>query len=98
MQIVQGSEDDGFGRTGLGTSRSETNDLAVVAERALKGASGPRQGLRPAVDDAERTAHDAISSTIADVVLHIDGIHLRSEDGAGGTRLQAAGVFAVLAD
>src|SRR5439155_27328498 len=43
-------------------------------------------------------AHDAVAAPVADVVLDVDGADLGAEDGAGGTRLQAPGVRAVLAD
>src|ERR1019366_7616468 len=67
--------------------------LAVVTERALPGPDVAFETL----DDAERTAGDAVAAAIANVGLHIDRIELGANDGSGGTCVQASGARAVLA-
>ena len=68
--------------------------LPVVAERALERAAI----VRPPVDDAERTADDAVAAAVADVGLDVDAAELGADDRAGRARLETAGVLAVLAD
>src|SRR4029077_8232811 len=74
--------------------RPQPRLLPVVAEGALEGAVA----VRPPVDDAERTGDDAVATAVADVGLDVDAAEFGAHDGAGRTRLQTAGVLAVLAD
>src|SRR2546422_8272000 len=66
----------------------------VVAERALLR----RTGHRVDIDDAERARGDARPAAVADVRLDHDGVEFGTDDGAGGTHLQASCLDAMLAD
>src|SRR5205809_524614 len=66
----------------------------VVAERALL--RGPRHRVH--VDDTERARGDARPAAVADVRLDHDRVELSTDDGAGGTHLEASCLDAVLAD
>src|SRR5439155_24391592 len=88
------AEEDRAGRTRLRARRLQPRLLPVVAEGALEGATIGG----PPVDDAERTGDDAVAAAVADVGLDVDAAEFGAHDGAGRTRLQAAGVLAVLAD
>src|SRR5258707_12354662 len=50
------------------------------------------------VDHSEGTRNHAIAAAIADIVLHVYRFKFSSNDCARGTRFQASGVFAMLAD
>ena len=50
--------------------------LPVVAERALERAPV----VRPAIDDAERAADDAVAAAVADVGLDVDRAELGADD------------------
>src|SRR5256884_129447 len=66
----------------------------VVAERAFLR----RTGHRVDVDDPERACGDARPAAVADVRLNHDGVEFGTDDGAGGTHLQASCLDAMLAD
>jgi hypothetical protein len=50
------------------------------------------------VDHSERTRNHAVAAAIADIVLHVYRFKFRPNDCTRGTRFQASGVLAVLAD
>src|SRR5206468_11799461 len=66
----------------------------VVAERAFLR----RTGHRVNIDDAERARGDARAAAVADVRLDHDCVEFGTDDGAGGTHLQASCLDAMLAD
>ena len=78
-----------------GADRDLVNDARWIAGAGAL-LSGPL--LVAAIDHAERTRHNAVAASIADVGLHVHAAELRSHDRSGWTRFQASGVFAVLAD
>src|SRR5205814_581785 len=49
-------------------------------------------------DDAERARRHAVAAPVADVLVDVDGPEFRPVDRAGRTRVETAGVRAVLAD
>src|SRR5437870_9637607 len=98
-QLRDVAELDRRGRTGLGARRRHVVLQTVVAERALVRRAGLELTLLGgAIDDAERTGRDAKAAAVADVLLDVDGAVLRANESAGGTRLQARRIRAVLAD
>ncbi len=97
-QVIEPSKDDRFGRTNFCAGWDEAALLSVVAKRALKGATGVGQRFRPAIDHAEWTGDDAISAAVTHIVLHEDRADFRPHNRAGGTRFEAAGLLAMLAN
>jgi hypothetical protein len=93
LQIADFAELNRLRRTSLGTSGNQSGFLAVVAERALKGAPVGRIPLY----DSKRARDDAIRTTIADVRLNVDSTKLRTDNRARRTCFQAPGIFAMLA-
>jgi hypothetical protein len=55
-------------------------------------------GAGPAIDHAKGTGDNAITAAIADVVLHEDGADFSTDDRAGGTGLEAAGILTLFAN
>jgi len=97
-KIVEATEDDRLRRTNFGAGGRESALLPVVTKGALECATGIRQRLRATIDHAEGTGDNAITATIADVVLHEDGTDFGSDDGTRRTGFEAAGFFAMFAD
>src|SRR5437870_5102506 len=94
-QLVQRSELDGVSGAGFRARRLHSALEAIVTKSALVGLAVL---LHADGDDAVGAARHAVVAAVADVLLDQHGAELRAGDGAGGTRLQAAGVRAVLAD
>ena len=97
-QIIKPAEDNRFGRTNLRARGNEAAFLSIVTKRALKRAASIGQRLRPAIDYAERTRNDAITTAIANVVLHKDRADFCSHNRTRRTRFQAAGFLAMFAN
>src|SRR5260221_10882367 len=93
-ELLEWSELNRLRRAGLRACRDEACLLPVVAERTLEGATV----IRPLVDHAEGTRHDAVPAAVADVGLHVDTAELRANDRACRTRLEATSRIAMLAD
>src|SRR5699024_10701676 len=91
LEFVAVADLDGFGETGLGTSRFHTITDPVVAQGALPGPSV----LFPATAGAVRAGGDAVPADVADVLLDHDGLELGVEKGAGRTHVHTCGVGAV---
>src|SRR2546430_8102503 len=92
-QLGNRPELDRVGGAGLGARRLEPYLQPVVAQRALLGCAGHRID----VDHAERAGGDTRPAAVADVGLDYHRVELGTDDGAGGTHLQAARLNAVLA-
>src|SRR5436309_1045549 len=97
-QIVEATEDDRFGRAHFCAGGHESALLSIVAKGAFEGAAGVGQRLRTAIDHSKRTGHDAITAAIANVVLYKHRANFGANYRAGGTRFEATGFFAVLAN
>ena len=97
-QIVEPAKDDRFGRANFRAGRDEPALLSVVTKSAFKCAAGIGQRLRPAIDHAKRTRHDAIAAAIADIVLHENGAGFGPDNRAGRTGFETAGFFAMFAN
>ena len=80
-QLRQFAEHDRFSGTRFGAGRLHAFFLTVVTERAFPGAAV----VLATIDDAERAAGYAITTTVADVGLNVNRIELRANDGARGT-------------
>jgi hypothetical protein len=93
LQMADFTELNRLGRTSLGTSWNQSSFLAIVAERALKGAPVGRIPLY----DSKRARDDAIRTTITDVRLDVDSTKLCTDNRARRTCFQAPGIFAMLA-
>src|SRR5438552_6778641 len=93
-EVVTEPEGDRFRRARLGAGGPEAVVDAVVTERALL--RRPRMLVQR--DDAERAGRHAVAAPVADVLVDVDRAELRAVDRAGRTRVEAAGVRAVLAD
>src|SRR5205823_4252529 len=78
--------------------RNESALLSIVAEGALECAAGIGKRFGPAIDHAKWTGDDAVSATVADIVLDEDRANFSSDDCAGRTCFQTACFFAVLAN
>src|SRR6266478_4316480 len=93
-ELVPEAELYRFRGTGLGAGGSQPVVDAVIAEGAFIGPS------RVVIErhHTEGAGADAVAATIADILVDVDGAVLRPVDGAGGARLEAAGLGAVLAD
>src|SRR3989454_1928572 len=85
---------DRVGRARLGARGLEPHLEPIVAE----GTFLRRARHRVHVDDAERTRGDARPASVADVGLDHDRVELGTNDGAGGTHLEASCLDAVLTD
>src|SRR6266496_920973 len=96
--MIESAKHDRFCRTNFCTGRNESALLAVVTERALKCAAGIGKWLWSAIDHAERTRHHAIAAAVANIILHEHRANFSTHDCTGGTCLQTARVFAMLAD
>src|SRR5437763_175036 len=76
FEILNVTEHDGVGWTGLGTSRFQAIFLTVIAERALEDSAI----FRDPGYDAVRTGGNAVAATVADVGLDIDAVELVADD------------------
>jgi hypothetical protein len=94
LQLANLPKFDGLGRTSLRACRYQSCLLPVITERALEGAPI----IWIALDYSKRTRNHTVPAAIADIRLNIDAAKLGAHDRAGGTSLQAAGIFAMLAD
>src|SRR5258705_13435615 len=92
-QLVHIAKEDGLCGAGFGTGRREAVLLPVVAERALPRAPV----LTVQIDHAEWARRHAVAAAIADVWLHVDVAEFVTDDGAGRTGVEAAGMRTVLA-
>ena len=72
--------------------------MSIVTKGALERAAGIVKWLRPAIDHAEWTRHNAIAAAVADIVLHQHRTNFSAHDRSGRTRLKATGFLAMLAD
>jgi hypothetical protein len=88
------SEHDGIGRTSFGARWLQASLHPVIAESTLVRLAVECRDI----DDVKRTGGDTIPTTVADVLLHDDGVELGVEQGSGGACLDAGGVAAVLAN
>src|SRR5216683_1634803 len=92
-ELVAEPELNRLRRARLRAGRPEAVVDAVVAERALVGPS------RVVVerDDAERARADTVPAAVADILVDVHGAELGPVDRAGGARVKAARLGAVLA-
>ena len=97
-KIVQSAEDNGFRRADFCAGRREPALLAVITKGAFERAAGVGKWCGPAIDHAKGTGDNAITAAIADVVLHEDGADFSTDDRAGRTGLEAAGILTVFAN
>jgi hypothetical protein len=93
-KLVNFAELDRFGRTRGGACRLQSFLLPVVAECAFKC---PAIG-RIALDHAERTGHNAVGASIANIGLNKHSAEFRSYNRACRTGLQTSCILAMLAD
>src|SRR5579872_1271751 len=96
-ELLQIAELDGIGRTRLGAGRLQAVFETVVAERALVRLviATLRRGVE--LDHAIGTRRHAVSAPVANVLLNDNRVEFGADDGAGGTRFEAAGMSAMLA-
>ena len=97
-QIIQSAKDDRFGGTNFCARRRETALLAIITESAFEGAAGVRQRLRTAINYPKGTRHHAVSAAVTDIILHKYRADFGADDRSGGTRFEATGFLAMLAN
>ena len=84
-----------FGWTGFGTGGYHAIFHAVITERTFVR---PVVAIFVASDYTKWAGDDAVAAAVTNILLHVDGIELGTNNGSGGTRLLAGGVGTVFAD
>src|ERR1043166_2637545 len=97
-QVIKPPEHDRFSRTNFRTCGRKTAFLAIVAEGAFECAAGVGQRLRTPVNHAKWTRDDAISATVANIVLHKHRGDFGANDRSCGTGFKTTRLLAVLAN
>ena len=97
-QIIEPPEHDRFSGTNFCTRRCEAALLSVVAEGAFESAAGIGQRLWAPINHAKRARDDAISATVANIVLHEHRADFGANDCARGTCFETTSFLAVLAN
>ena len=72
--------------------------MSIVTKRTFKRAAGIRKRLRPSIDHAKWTGYDAVTATVADIVLDQDRANFCSHDRAGRAGFETTCFFAMLAN
>src|ERR1700682_1898779 len=97
-QIVEPAEHDRFGRANFGGSRNESAFLSIVTKRAFECATGIGQWLRPAIDYAKWAGDDAVTATVANIVLDEDRSYFRPHDRPSRARFETTRFITMFAN
>src|SRR6266511_3293200 len=97
-KVIKPAKHDRFSWTNFRTRGHESAFLSVVTKRALESAAGVGQRLWPAIDHAERTRDDAITTAVANIILHKNRSRFGANNRSRRTRFETTGFFAVLAN
>ena len=86
-QIIKSTKDNRFGWANFCACGYEPAFLAIITKRAFECAAGIREWLRTTIDHAERTRHNTIAATVADIILHENGANFGAHDRSSRTRV-----------